>query len=284
MSSIRFHPYSSTATHSRTSSAAIVTTCTPSISAATTSVVAVSTSTSSSAIRANGAIPPPLPSHPSTSSSAIRANGAIPPPLPSHPSTSSSAIRANGAIPPPLPSHPLSPTLGFICTALTSIKSSLEELRKEHSTHKDEFKEFVRASFSIESSAYKDDLLTEVGTLYCNTLTRLPDPNDVLVFGHKPCEMYLNLRSSEFVAKFMPMLKAVQEKVPGYLYHVALLRKYCRITPTSKNNTFKHFTQWLKDEFHGQQPTDEDFQNALLEEGLFGATSVATPPILYEQR
>lgn len=42
------------------------------------------------------------------------------------------------------------------------------------------------------------------------------------VFGHKPCEMYLNLRSSEFVAKFMPMLKAVQEKVPGYLYHVAL--------------------------------------------------------------
>ena len=44
------------------------------------------------------------------------------------------------------------------------------------------------------------------------------------VFGHKPCVMYLNLRSSEFVATFMPMLKAVQEKMSGYLYHhVALL-------------------------------------------------------------
>ena len=28
---------------------------------------------------------------------------------------------------------------------------------------------------------FQDDLLTEVGTLYCNTLTRSPDPNDVLV-------------------------------------------------------------------------------------------------------
>ena len=54
---------------------------------------------------------------------------------------------------------------------------------------------------------------------------------------------------------------------------IHLQRNYCRITPTSKNNTFKHFTQWLKDEFHGQQAaTDEDFQTALLEEeGLFGA-------------
>ena len=55
------------------------------------------------------------------------------------------------------------------------------------------------------------------------------------------------------------------------MHTLHLQRKYCRI---SKNNTFKHFTQWLKDEFHGQQPTDEDFQNALLEEGLFGATNV----------
>lgn len=41
------------------------------------------------------------------------------------------AIRADGALHPTLPSHPLSPTLGFICTALTGIKSSLDELRKE---------------------------------------------------------------------------------------------------------------------------------------------------------
>ena len=54
------------------------------------------------------------------------------------------------------------------------------------------------------------------------------------------------------------------------MHTLHLQRKYCGINPTSKNNIFKHFTQWLKDEFHGQQPTDEDFQTALLEEeGLF---------------
>ena len=61
-------------------------------------------------------------------------------------------IRADGAL---QPSHPLSPTLGFICTALTGIKSSLDELRKEQSSLKKEFNEFVISSFSIESSAYK---------------------------------------------------------------------------------------------------------------------------------
>ena len=68
------------------------------------------------------------------------------------------------------------------------------------------------------------------------------------------------------------------------MHSLHLQRNYCRITPTSKNNTFKHFTQWLKDEFHGQQAaTDEDFQTALLEEeGLFGATNElrpSSPPI-----
>ena len=62
------------------------------------------------------------------------------------------SIRADGAL---QPSHPLSPTLGFICTALTGIKSSLDELRKEQSSLKKEFNEFVISSFSIESSAYK---------------------------------------------------------------------------------------------------------------------------------
>ena len=37
------------------------------------------------------------------------------------------------------------------------------------------------------------------------------------------CGVSQSERSSEFVAKFMPMLKAFQEKEPGYLYHVALL-------------------------------------------------------------
>ena len=43
------------------------------------------------------------------------------------------------------------------------------------------------------------------------------------VFAKSPCAAYLNLKSSEFMAKFMSMLKADQEKVPRYLYHLALL-------------------------------------------------------------
>ena len=43
------------------------------------------------------------------------------------------------------------------------------------------------------------------------------------VFAKSPCAAYLNLKSSEFMARFMSMLKADQEKVPRYLYHLALL-------------------------------------------------------------
>ena len=57
------------------------------------------------------------------------------------------------------------------------------------------------------------------------------------------------------------------------MHALHMQRKYCRITPNSKNNTFKHFQEWLQDQFHGQ-PTDEDFETALLEEeGLYGATN-----------
>ena len=66
------------------------------------------------------------------------------------------------------------------------------------------------------------------------------------------------------------------------MHALHLQQKYCRITPTSRNNTFKHFQEWLQDQFHGQ-PTDENFETALLEEGLYGATNElhpSSPPIL----
>ena len=57
------------------------------------------------------------------------------------------------------------------------------------------------------------------------------------------------------------------------MHALHLQRKYCRITPNSKSNTFKHFQEWLQDQFHGQ-PTDEDFKTALREEeGLYGGAT-----------
>eukprot|EP00731_Ephydatia_muelleri_P014599 Em0008g319a len=72
-------------------------------------------------------------------------------------------------------------------------------------------------------SVYKDDLLIEIGTLYCNTLNRIPDQKEVIVFAQKPCEAYAKFTTSEFVEKFMPLLKADVDRVPMYLHHVAML-------------------------------------------------------------
>ena len=64
------------------------------------------------------------------------------------------------------------------------------------------------------------------------------------------------------------------------MHALHLQRKYCRITPNSKSNTFKQFQEWLKD----RQPTDEDFETALREEeGLYGGATnelrPSSPPV-----
>eukprot|EP00731_Ephydatia_muelleri_P013201 Em0007g511a len=128
------------------------------------------------------------------------------------------------------------------------LRSSLDQLRIDLNKLKQDFEEFVVSNFSIDYSVYKDDLLIEIGTLYCNTLNRIPDQKEVIkykhktavtfcnsrlaelraeerrrVFAQKPCEAYAKFTTSEFVEKFVPLLKADVDRVPMYLHHVAML-------------------------------------------------------------
>ena len=115
------------------------------------------------------------------------------------------------------------------------------------------------------------------------------------MFGHKPCEAFISYTSKEFVSRFMPLVKADVEKTPMYVYHVALLvrsqikylyiclkfmlpqRKYCRLDdPASKANTFKRFSQWLKEQYTSGLPSQDVFESVLGEEEI-----VATGTTLY---
>ncbi|KAL5509201.1 hypothetical protein EMCRGX_G004530 [Ephydatia muelleri] len=82
---------------------------------------------------------------------------------------------------------------GFSC-----LRSSLDQLRIDLNKLKQDFEEFVVSNFSIDYSVYK-------------------------VFAQKPCEAYAKFTTSEFVEKFVPLLKADVDRVPMYLHHVAML-------------------------------------------------------------
>ena len=49
------------------------------------------------------------------------------------------------------------------------------------------------------------------------------------VFAQKPCEAYAKFTTSEFVEKFVPLLKADVDRVPMYLHHVAMLVRHACI-------------------------------------------------------
>ncbi|KAL5500212.1 hypothetical protein EMCRGX_G011732 [Ephydatia muelleri] len=177
--------------------------------------------------------------------------------------------------------------------------ASLAKLKHQQSKLQTTLDELALKSFSIEKSPYKDSLLKTVGTIFCNTPSRKPSSVEISagikevmgeeadcltkfkmaftfctsrlaelraeerrrIFGIKPCEVYAAMPATQFVYKFLPVLKTTIEDARYYHHHVALLRKYCGTDPSvTRNNTYKGFQLWLETKFANGVPSLQELE------------------------
>lgn len=179
-------------------------------------------------------------------------------------------------------------------------KKGLAKVQEEQRKMGNALVKALEAAFTIEDSPYKEALNMEIAALYCSNLFRKPSAHDIAekivlvmgplsqhdtklakakafcnkrltdlrseerrrVFGIKPCEHYVHLRTEEFAVKFLQGLKVNMDVKVIYVKNLALLRLYIRSYPDARNDTFKQFRRWLKTTF-GDAPTAEDMDTII---------------------
>eukprot|EP00731_Ephydatia_muelleri_P006107 Em0003g355a len=201
------------------------------------------------------------------------------------------------------PPHPLNGLLNTILTTIQGNTTTLAGILDEQKRLSDSIIELQQKSFTIEGSVYKEDLLKEIGTIFGNTVNRMPSQtmvkamvNRVLkreaekkykysaaitfcnqlfnelraeerrrILGLQPCEKFAAMRVDEFVERFLPVLKVELHTIPHYARHVVLLRKFCQTVADSNKNTYKAFNQWLNGQFANGMPTAEEWDSIVAE-------------------
>ncbi|KAL5489081.1 hypothetical protein EMCRGX_G018131 [Ephydatia muelleri] len=174
-----------------------------------------------------------------------------------------------------------------------SLRTILEEQRRLW----DAINEFAQRSFSIESSAYKaavnsvlnkaveEKYKYEAAISFCKSkLSELRAEERRRIFGHHPCQSFASMKAEDFVIKFIPVLKVEFQSIPTYVYHVAILRRYCRTVEESKTKTYKRFGQWLCTNYHQGKPSREQIEAIYEEEeALLGPPPEEGLPLAEEQ-
>ncbi|KAL5488813.1 hypothetical protein EMCRGX_G017817 [Ephydatia muelleri] len=195
------------------------------------------------------------------------------------------------------PLHPLKGLLNTILTTIQGNTTTLAGILDEQKWLSDSIIELQQKSFTIEGSVYKEDLLKEIGTIFGNTVNRMPSQtmvkamvNRVLkreaekkykysaaitccnsqfnelraeerrrILGLQPCEKFAAMRVDEFVERFLPVLKVELHTIPHYA------RQCDTIVADSNKNTYKAFNQWLNGQFANGMPTAEEWDSIVAE-------------------
>eukprot|EP00731_Ephydatia_muelleri_P034557 Em0065g18a len=137
--------------------------------------------------------------------------------------------------------------------------------------------ELGEQSFQVETSPFKDDLISEAGVLFCNTLSREPSKKDVKILGQKPYQAYAQLTTDEFADRFSNYIRAGSRHLVQYKINLAFLRKFVRSNSTYRENTYKHFEKWLLDTFVRGKPSQNEIDTLVAEDFSFSYFSSTTP-------
>eukprot|EP00731_Ephydatia_muelleri_P013450 Em0007g760a len=138
--------------------------------------------------------------------------------------------------------------------------------------------ELGEQSFQVETSPFKDDLISEAGVLFCNTLSREPSKKDVKILGQKPYQAYAQLTTDEFADRFSNYVRAGSRHLVQYKINLAFLGKPSQNeidTLVAEDFSFSYFSSTTPDntssDVHGSE------ENQAEEDLLYASYATVLP-------
>ncbi|KAL5496649.1 hypothetical protein EMCRGX_G012982 [Ephydatia muelleri] len=158
------------------------------------------------------------------------------------------------------PPHPLNGLLNTILTTIQGNTTTLAGILDEQKRLSDSIIELQQKSFTIEGSVYKEDLLKEIGTIFGNTVNRMPSQTMVKAMVNRVLK-----REAEKKYKYSAAITFCNSRFNELRAEERRRRKFCQTVADSNKNTYKAFNQWLNGQFANGMPTAEEWDSIVAE-------------------